>query len=112
MRVLVVEDDPKMRQVLRQGLEENGFVVEMGSTGPQGLGLASQGAFDAILLDLSLPGLDGLDVCRALRAQGLGTPVLMLTARSSVGDRVRGLDLGADDYLPKPFDFQELLARL
>lgn len=112
MRVLVVEDDPKMRTLLVQGLEENGFTVDSAVDGQQALSMAVQMDHDAMVLDLMLPGVDGLTVCRRMRAQGSSMPILMLTARSAVPDRIRGLDVGADDYLTKPFDFQELLARL
>ena len=112
MRVLIVEDDAKLESVLRQGLTEHGFTVDTASDGPIGLGLALGSDYDAILLDVMLPGQNGFDVLSELRLQGCRVPVLMLTARSSIEDRVRGLDLGADDYLPKPFDLAELLARL
>jgi heavy metal response regulator len=112
VRVLVVEDETKMRAVLRQGLRENGFAVDVAETGDQGLMLAQAHDYDAILLDVMLPGLGGFEVLQALRKRGSKAPIIMLTARSSVEDRVRGLDLGADDYLAKPFDFQELLARI
>lgn len=112
MKVLLVEDDAKLSAVLRQGLKEQGFVVDVSTDGAIGLQLATQGDYDAILLDLMLPGKDGIEVLRELRRRGRHAPVMILTARSAVEDRVRGLDLGADDYLPKPFDFQELLARL
>ncbi len=112
MRVLIVEDDSKLASVLRQGLKEQGFAVDVAGDGAAGLKLALATAYDAILLDLMLPGQGGLDVLRELRRQGRATPVLILTARSSVDDRVQGLDLGADDYLSKPFDLKELFARL
>ena len=112
MRVLIVEDDAKLESVLRQGLTEHGFTVDTASDGPIGLGLALGSDYDAILLDVMLPGRNGFDVLSELRLQGCRGPVLMLTARSSVEDRVQGLDLGADDYLPKPFDFAELVARV
>ena len=112
MRLLVVEDDARLAAVLRQGLTEHGFTVDTASDGPIGLGLALGSDYDAILLDVMLPGQNGFDVLSQLRLQGCRVPVLMLTARSSIEDRVRGLDLGADDYLPKPFDLAELLARL
>ena len=112
MRILVVEDDPKLGAVLRQGLKEQGFGVDLAADGASGLHLALSTDYDAIVLDVLLPRQTGLDVLRDLRKRGRAVPVLMLTARSSVEDRVRGLDLGADDYLAKPFDFQELLARL
>ena len=112
MRVLVVEDDSKLASVLRQGLKEQGFTVDLAGDGTVGLKLALATAYDAILLDLMLPGQDGLDILRQLRRQGKAVPVLILTARSSVDDRVLGLNLGADDYLSKPFDLKELIARL
>jgi len=112
VRVLLVEDDPKLGGVLRQGLTEHGFVVDVSADGGIGLERALTTDYDAIVLDLMLPGRGGLEVLRELRQRGRPTPVLVLTARSSVDDRVRGLDLGADDYLAKPFDFRELLARL
>ncbi len=112
MKILIVEDEAKLAQVLQQGLKENGYVVEWAADGPLGLELAKSGSFDAAILDVMLPGLDGFEVLKALRKSGSAMPVLMLTARSGIDDRVRGLDLGADDYLSKPFDFKELLARL
>ena len=112
MRVLVVEDDTKLASVLRQGLKEQGFAVDIADDGAVGLKLALGTDYDAVLLDLMLPGQDGLDVLRELRKEGRAVPVLILTARSSVDDRVLGLDLGADDYLSKPFDLKELFARL
>jgi heavy metal response regulator len=110
--LLVIEDERKIRDFLRRGLEEEGYTVEVAADGEIGLELASGQAYDLIILDLLLPGRDGLDVCRALRGQGKATPVLMLTARDTVSDRVAGLDIGADDYLTKPFAFEELLARI
>jgi heavy metal response regulator len=110
--VLVIEDEPKIREFLRRGLEEEGYTVEVAADGEAGLELASGNAYDLIILDLLLPRRDGLDVCRALRSKGRATPVLMLTARDAVSDRVTGLDVGADDYLTKPFAFEELLARV
>jgi heavy metal response regulator len=112
MRILVVEDDQKLASVLRQGLKEQGFAVDVAHEGASGLEFALSTAYDALLLDLMLPGMNGLELLRRIRAEGRVVPVLALTARSSVDDRVRGLDLGADDYLTKPFDFKELLARL
>jgi DNA-binding response OmpR family regulator len=112
MRILVIEDDAKLAAVLRQGLKEKGFAVDVAADGEAGLKLALTNDYDAVLLDLMLPGKDGLDVLRDLRGQGSAVPVLILTARSSVDERVLGLDLGADDYLPKPFDMKELFARL
>ena len=112
MRVLVVEDDSKLASVLRQGLKEQGFAADVAGDGAVGLKLALTNDYDAVLLDLMLPGQDGLEVLRELRRQGRMVPVLILTSRSSVDDRVLGLDLGADDYLSKPFDLKELFARL
>ena len=112
MRTLVVEDDAKLARALRRGLELEGYTVETADTGEEGLALGLAGEFDAIVLDVMLPGLDGFTLCQRLRAGERWTPVLMLTARTSVSDRIRGLDGGADDYLTKPFDFGELLARL
>ena len=112
MRVLVVEDDPKLLASIRQGLKELGLAVDGAPDGRLGLDLALGGDYDALILDVMLPGMSGLDLLRELRSRRSATPVLILSARSSVEDRVRGLDLGADDYLPKPFSFQELLARL
>jgi two-component system OmpR family response regulator len=112
VRVLVVEDDPKLRRALERGLRLEGYDVLAAASGEDGLAQARSGQFDAVLLDLLLPDLDGFAVCRSLRAAEVGTPVLMLTALSAVPDRIRGLDDGADDYLVKPFDFGELLARL
>ncbi|RME93277.1 MAG: response regulator [Verrucomicrobia bacterium] len=112
MRVLIVEDEPKAATYLRKGLTENGYVVDVADTGEDGLHLARTGGYDLIILDVMLPGLDGWEVLRRLRAEGNETPVLCLSARGEVEDRVRGLELGADDYLAKPFAFSELLARM
>jgi two-component system OmpR family response regulator len=112
MRVLVVEDDIKLARALQRGLGLDGYTVETVRTGDEGLAVATTGQFDAIVLDVMLPGLDGFALCETLRARGQLTPVLMLTARTAVGDRIRGLDGGADDYLVKPFDLGELRARL
>jgi DNA-binding response OmpR family regulator len=112
MKVLVVEDEAKLADILVQGLRENGFLAEAARDGRAGLAQALATPFDAVILDVMLPGRDGFEVLRSLRAAGSATPVLMLTARGGVDDRVRGLDLGADDYLAKPFAFKELLARL
>lgn len=111
-RILVIEDQLKLRQALRQGLEEAGFEVLTAESAVCGFSLASTKSPDAIILDRMLPGRDGVEVLRDLRAIGFQTPVLMLTARDQVRDRIAGLDAGADDYLVKPFDFDELLARL
>jgi DNA-binding response OmpR family regulator len=112
MRVLVVEDARLMADALTKGLREQGYAVDVALDGEHGLELAEINQYDAIVLDIMLPRRDGLSVCRALREQGLHVPVLMLTARDAVEDRVVGLDAGADDYLVKPFAFKELLARL
>jgi two-component system OmpR family response regulator len=112
MRVLVVEDEPAMAAVLRRGLTEDGWAVDLAADGTDALWLGTENPYDALVLDLGLPDLDGLTVLARLRAAGRWAPVLLLTARDAVTDRVRGLDLGADDYLTKPFTFAELLARL
>jgi DNA-binding response OmpR family regulator len=112
LRVLVVEDEAKVAEALRQGLAGEHYEVTVARSGEDGFFEASAAAFDLVLLDLMLPGRDGFEVLRALRRQGLETPVLILTARDGVEDRVRGLDCGADDYLVKPFAFPELLARM
>ncbi|MEU5727273.1 response regulator transcription factor [Micromonospora sp. NPDC047738] len=112
MRVLVVEDERRLADLLAQGLREAGHTVDIRHTGSDGLLAAATGGYDAVVLDVMLPGLDGTAICRTLREQGNQVPVLMLTARGEVPDRVAGLDSGADDYLTKPFSFDELLARL
>ncbi|HXG42882.1 MAG TPA: response regulator transcription factor [Dehalococcoidia bacterium] len=112
MRVLVVEDERRLAQVVRRVLEEEGHNVDLAYDGEEALSLAVDGSYDVIVLDILLPKLDGVEVCRSLRRARVDVPVLMLTALDSVEDRVRGLDAGADDYLPKPFAFQELLARI
>jgi two-component system, OmpR family, response regulator len=112
MRVLVVEDEPKMATLVARGLREEGHAADVAARGEDALWMASSAPYDAIVLDVMLPGLDGFATCRQLRKQGVWAPVLMLTARDAVGDRVDGLDAGADDYLLKPFSFAELLARL
>jgi len=112
MRILVVEDEAKLAQYLHKGLGENGHVVDVARDGIEGRHLATGGDYDLVLLDIMLPGVDGYGVLAALRAQSRYTPVLMLTARDKVEDRVRGLEQGADDYLVKPFAFSELLARV
>jgi DNA-binding response OmpR family regulator len=112
MRVLVAEDDPQISHFVLKGLREEHHLVELVEDGPAAEARAASDEFDAILLDLMLPGLDGFEVCRRLRAAGIDTPILMVTARDGVADRVAGLDLGADDYITKPFAFEELLARL
>jgi DNA-binding response OmpR family regulator len=112
MRILVVEDDAKMAELLRRGLSSEGHSVEIAGDGLIGLEKGQSLPFDAIVLDIMLPGLDGLSVARRLRSGGVSAPILMLTARDSVSDIVRGLDVGADDYLTKPFSFEVLAARL
>jgi two-component system copper resistance phosphate regulon response regulator CusR len=112
MRLLVVEDESKLAHYLHKGLSENGHVVDVANDGIEGRRLATGGEYDLVLLDLMLPGVDGFGVLAAMRAAGKRTPVLMLTARDKVEDRVRGLEQGADDYLVKPFAFSELLARV
>jgi two-component system OmpR family response regulator len=112
MRVLVVEDEVKLAGLIRRGLREDGVAADVAIRGEDALWMAGATDYDAIVLDVMLPGLDGFAVCARLRDDGVRTPVLMLTARDAVGDRVRGLDLGADDYLAKPFAFDELSARL
>ncbi len=112
MRVLVVEDERKVASFVQRSLEEEGFAVDVAHDGPQGLELALATDYDAIVLDVMLPGQDGLAVVSAIREEGRRTPVLLLTARQAVGDRVKGLDAGADDYLVKPFAVEELLARV
>lgn len=112
MRLLLIEDDPKLAPLLARGLREEGFAVDVTGDGGDGLFCAREQDYDAIVLDVMLPGMDGFSVLEKLRAAGKRTPVLMLTARGAVQDRVRGLNSGADDYLKKPFDFEELLARI
>ncbi|WP_448613248.1 response regulator transcription factor [Modestobacter sp. URMC 112] len=112
MRVLVVEDQAKMQALLRQSLEDAGYAVDLAGDGPAALDAAGGGAYDAVVLDVLLPGFDGFEVLRRLREDDVWTPVLVLTARDAVDDRVRGLDAGADDYLVKPFALTELLSRV
>jgi two-component system OmpR family response regulator len=112
MRLLIVEDEVKMAGLLRRGLQEEGYAVDVAQTGSEGVWAGTENPYDAIVLDVMLPDIDGFAVCRQLREAGRWTPILMLTARDAVPDRVAGLDAGADDYLTKPFAFTELLARL
>jgi DNA-binding response OmpR family regulator len=112
MRLLLVEDDPRVARLVERGLTEAGHDVQVAHDGVAALALAEGGGFELIVLDVLLPELDGLAVCRRLREQGMRTPILMLTARDAVPDRVRGLDAGADDYLVKPFALEELQARV
>jgi two-component system, OmpR family, response regulator len=112
MRILVVEDEPKMAALVRRGLIEEGHAADVAGRGEDAVWMAEAHAYDAIVLDVMLPGMSGYDACRRLRSAGVWTPVLMLTARDAVEDRVAGLDAGADDYLTKPFSLAELFARL
>jgi two-component system OmpR family response regulator len=112
MRVLVVEDEVEMAKLLQRGLQEEGYAVDLAGEGAEALWLASENPYDVILLDLMLPDTDGVDTCRRLRDKGIWAPVIMVTARDATEDHVRGLDVGADDYMTKPFSFEELLARM
>src|SRR5438270_4422345 len=112
MRVLVVEDEPKMGNLIERTLTREGYAVDLATGGAEALWAAGESDYDAIVLDAMIPPPDGFEVCRQLRAQGRWNPILILTARDGVDDRVKGLDAGADDYLTKPFALRELLARL
>src|SRR6476620_4198507 len=112
MRVLVVEDEIKMASLIRRGLRSEGLAADVAIKGEDALWMAASTSYDAIVLDVMLPGIDGFETCRRLRESGIWAPVLMLTARDAVDDRVAGLDGGADDYLTKPFSFEEVLARI
>jgi two-component system OmpR family response regulator len=112
MRVLVIEDEPRVASAIGRGLRNHGYAVDISGDGVDGLWKATEYEYDAIILDLMIPGVEGIELCTTLRSRGRWAPVLMLTARGSVQDRIRGLDAGADDYLVKPFAFGELLARL
>jgi two-component system OmpR family response regulator len=112
VRILVVEDEARLASLLRRGLVEEGHAVDLAADGEEALAWVDVGDYDAIVLDILLPGIDGLEVCRRLRRRHVRTPILLLTARDTVADRVTGLDAGADDYLVKPFAFAELTARL
>jgi len=112
MRILVVEDEQRIARFVKTGLEEESYAVDAVPDGPSALDWVATTSYDLILLDVMLPGLNGFEVTRILRERGVTTPILMLTARDEIDDRVRGLDAGADDYLPKPFAFKELLARI
>ncbi len=112
MRILIIEDEKKVAGFLKNGLREEGYAVDDAFDGQTGFDLAVENEYDIIILDLMLPGLDGITLCKKLREQGNHTPILMLTAREAVKDRVIGLDAGADDYMTKPFAFEELLARV
>jgi heavy metal response regulator len=112
MRLLVIEDQDKVSGFIKKGLEEEGYAVDIARDGREGLTMALDRVHDLIILDIQLPKIDGLQILRELRDQGVATPVLLLTVRATIEDKVLGLDLGADDYLPKPFAFQELVARV
>jgi DNA-binding response OmpR family regulator len=112
MRILVVEDEPTAAAVLARGLREHAYAVDIANDGAAALEQAAVNQYDLLIVDVLLPGIDGFEVCRRLRAEGLSVPVLMLTALGRIDDRVEGLDAGADDYLPKPYHFKELLARV
>jgi two-component system OmpR family response regulator len=112
VRILVVEDEVKMASLIRRGLRKEGMAADVAIRGEDALWMAEASEYDAIVLDVMLPGIDGFEVCRRLRSAGVWSPILMLTARDSIADRVAGLDTGADDYLTKPFSYAELLARL
>jgi two-component system OmpR family response regulator len=112
VRALIVEDEVKMAGLIRRGLLEEGYAADVASSGEEAVWMAGATQYDVIVLDVMLPGIDGFEVCRRLRGTGIWSPVLMLTARDAVEDRIEGLDTGADDYLTKPFSFAELLARL
>lgn len=112
MRILVVEDEHRIATSIKKGLEQEKYAVDVAFTGTDGFDLASSESYDIILLDLMLPGMDGLQICKKLREDKIHTPILMLTAKSQVMDKIEGLDTGADDYLTKPFSFEELLARI
>lgn len=112
MKILVVEDERRLTALLKKGLEENAFVVDVCHDGAEGLYLVETAPYDAVVLDVMMPKMDGFTMLRRMREQGIETPVIMLTARGEVDSRIKGLNIGADDYLPKPFDFAELIARL
>jgi len=112
MRILIVEDEKKIAEFIKRGLKEENYAVDAAFDGPEGLRLAEENPYDLIILDVMLPGLDGVTLCGKLRARGFAAPIMMLTAKDLVGDKVKGLDAGANDYLTKPFAFEELLARI
>jgi len=112
MKILIIEDEKKLAQLMKKGLEENSFTVDISFDGEEGKHLAESWPYDAILLDIMLPGIDGLEILKSLRAQEIDVPVLIITARGEVGERIKGLNIGADDYIAKPFDLSELIARL
>jgi two-component system OmpR family response regulator len=112
VRVLVVEDEVKLASVIRKALKEDGLLADVAVRGEDALWMAAANPYDVVVLDVNLPGIDGFETCRRLRVDGVRSPILMLTARDTVDDRIRGLDTGADDYVVKPFDLSELLARI
>lgn len=112
MKILIVEDEPHISQPLKRGLEGYNYAVDIAETGDDGLSMARINEYDCIILDLNLPGIDGVEVCETLREEGNQTPILMLTSRSQMSDKIEGLETGADDYLTKPFNFKELLLRI
>lgn len=112
MRLLIIEDEQRLADIIKKGFTEDGFAVDVAHDGEEGFFLASEESYDAIILDINLPKIDGFTVCRDLRAKGIRTPILMLTARATLEDKVAGLDTGADDYLTKPFAFMELRSRI
>ena len=112
MRILIVEDEVKLASLIRRGLREEGFLADVAIKGEDALWMAGSTEYDALVLDVMLPGIDGLETCRRLRTDGVRTPILMLTAKGEIADRIEGLNVGADDYLTKPFAFGELVARL
>ncbi|MCE5195407.1 MAG: response regulator transcription factor [Nitrospiraceae bacterium] len=112
MRLLIIEDEQNLANILKRGFAENGFTVELSFDGEEGLYMAENYTYDAVLLDIMLPSIDGITILKTLRSKGYNTPILMLTAKGEVDDRIHGLNTGADDYIPKPFDFSELLARV
>lgn len=112
MRVLVVEDEQRIARSIKKGLEQERYAVDLAFTGTEGFSMALHEAYDVLILDLMLPEMDGLEICRQLREKKINTPILILTAKSQIEDKVAGLDCGADDYLTKPFSFEELLARI
>ena len=112
MKILIIEDDTKIINFLKKGLEEECYIVDYSTNGDEGLYLASVNDYDLILLDIMLPIKDGMEVCKTLRASNIQTPIIMLTAKDGIEDKIKGLDIGANDYLAKPFSFAELLARI
>src|SRR4051812_47312458 len=112
VRVLVVEDEVKLASLIRKGLKEDGLLADVAIKGEDAVWMAAAAPYDIVVLDINLPGIDGFETLRRLRADGVRTPILMLTARDGIDDRIAGLDTGADDYLVKPFDFGELFARI